>query len=40
MANKKILLVDDSNTILMVEKMILASEPYRLVTAGNGAQAV
>jgi two-component system alkaline phosphatase synthesis response regulator PhoP len=40
LANKKILLVDDSNTILMVEKMILASEPYRLVTAGNGAQAV
>jgi len=39
-ANKKILLVDDSNTILMVEKMILASEPYHLVTAGNGAQAV
>jgi CheY-like chemotaxis protein len=40
LANKKILLVDDSNTILMVEKMILASEPYQLVTAGNGAQAV
>jgi CheY-like chemotaxis protein len=40
LTKKKILLVDDSNTILMVEKMILASEPYRLVTAGNGAQAV
>ena len=40
MSRKKILLVDDSSTILMIEKMILAKEPYTLVTAGNGAQAV
>jgi DNA-binding response OmpR family regulator len=40
MTRKKILLVDDSSTILMIEKMILAAEPYTLLTAGNGAQAV
>ena len=40
MTRKKILIVDDSSTILMMEKMILASEPYTLITAGDGAQAV
>lgn len=37
---KKILLVDDSNTILMMEKMILKREPYTVVTAANGEEAV
>jgi DNA-binding response OmpR family regulator len=36
---KKILLVDDSGTILM-EKMILSREPYELVTAKDGLEAV
>jgi DNA-binding response OmpR family regulator len=40
MARKKILLVDDSATILMMEKMILAKEPYDLVTAKDGQEAV
>lgn len=37
---KKILLVDDSSTILMMEKMILKKGPYDLVTAGDGAEAI
>ena len=37
---KKILLVDDSATILMMERMILTKLPYDLVTATNGAEAV
>lgn len=37
---KKILLVDDSGTILMMEKMILAREPYDVVTAKDGKEAV
>ena len=40
MDRKKILLVDDSNTILMMEKMILSKGPYTLVTASNGEEAV
>ena len=40
MERKKILLVDDSNTILMMEKFILKNDPYDLVTASNGAEAV
>jgi DNA-binding response OmpR family regulator len=40
MQTKKILLVDDSCTILMMEKMILAKEPYTLITAADGEQAV
>ncbi|GAC1352790.1 MAG: response regulator transcription factor [Polyangiales bacterium] len=39
MARKKILLVDDSNTILMMEKMLL-KEHYDLITAVNGEEAV
>ncbi|HEX6095569.1 MAG TPA: response regulator [Thermoanaerobaculia bacterium] len=39
-ARKKILLVDDSNTILMMERMILTKGPYDLVTASNGEEAV
>jgi CheY-like chemotaxis protein len=37
---KKILLVDDSSTVLMMERMILAAESYELCTAANGKQAV
>ncbi len=40
MTRKKILLVDDSNTILMMEKFILKNGPYDLVTASNGEEAV
>jgi DNA-binding response OmpR family regulator len=40
MSRKKILLVDDSATILMMERMILGKEPYELVTAANGEEAV
>jgi CheY-like chemotaxis protein len=37
---KKILLVDDSATSLMLQTMILSSEPYDLVTATNGKHAL
>jgi CheY-like chemotaxis protein len=37
---KKVLLVDDSNTVLLMEKMILAKGPYDLVTARDGVEAV
>ena len=37
---KKVLLVDDSNTVLMMEKMILSKGPYDLVLARDGAEAV
>jgi len=40
MQRKKILLVDDSSTILMMEKFILRNDPYVLVTASNGEEAV
>ena len=40
MPRKKILLVDDSSTILMMEKFILRNDPYVLVTASNGEEAV
>lgn len=40
MDRKKILLVDDSGTILMMEKMILAREPYDIVTAKDGREAI
>lgn len=40
MHRKKILLVDDSNTILMMERMILTKGPYDLLTASNGEEAV
>src|ERR1051326_3951906 len=39
MARKKILLVDDTETILLMEKMIL-SRSYDLVTAKNGEDAI
>lgn len=37
---KKILLVDDSSTILMIERMILTKGPYDLITATDGEEAV
>ncbi len=40
MSRKKILLVDDSSTILMMERMILAKYGYELTTAGNGEEAL
>jgi DNA-binding response OmpR family regulator len=40
MSRKKILLVDDSSTILMMEKFILRNDPYVLITAANGEEAV
>jgi DNA-binding response OmpR family regulator len=40
MTRKKILLVDDSNTILMMETMILQGGRYDLVTAKDGEEAV
>ncbi|HEY6844176.1 MAG TPA: response regulator [Thermoanaerobaculia bacterium] len=40
MQRKRILLVDDSSTILMMEKLILANGPWELVTASNGEEAV
>lgn len=40
MQRKKILLVDDSSTILMMEKFILRNDPFELITASNGEEAV
>lgn len=37
---KKILLVDDSQTVLLMEKMILSKGPYSVVTANDGEEAV
>ena len=37
---KKVLLVDDSNTVLLMEKMILAKGPYDILTARDGVEAV
>jgi DNA-binding response OmpR family regulator len=40
MSRKKILLVDDSSTILMMEKFILRNDPYTIITASNGEEGV
>ena len=40
MAHKKILLVDDSPTALMVERILLDGRPYKLLTAQDGQEAV
>lgn len=40
MNRKKVLLVDDSNTVLMMEKMILAKGNFEVVTARDGAEGV
>jgi CheY-like chemotaxis protein len=36
---RKILLVDDSATVLMMERMILAAERFEVLTATNGLEA-
>ncbi len=40
MTQKKILLVDDSDTVLMMNKLILSKEGYKILTAKDGKQAV
>jgi CheY-like chemotaxis protein len=40
MNRKKILLVDDSSTILTLERMILGKYGYELTTASNGEEAI
>ena len=40
MAPRKILLVDDSETILQMEQMILAKSAYELITARDGEEGV
>jgi CheY-like chemotaxis protein len=37
---KKVLLVDDSNTVLMMEKMILAKGAFDIVVAHDGDEAI
>jgi CheY-like chemotaxis protein len=37
---RKVLLVDDSNTVLMMEKMILSKGPFEIVTARDGMEAI
>ena len=38
--NKKILLVDDSETVLMLERMILKGGSYELTMAKDGKEAI
>ncbi len=40
MERKKILLVDDSSTVLLMEKMILSKSEYDVVTARDGVEGV
>ncbi len=40
MDRKKILLVDDSSTVLLMEKMILSKSEYDVVTARDGMEGV
>jgi CheY-like chemotaxis protein len=40
MTSRKILLVDDSETVLLIEKLILKKEPYELATAKNGKDGI
>ena len=37
---KKVLLVDDSTTVLMMEKMILSKEPFEIIVARDGLEAI
>lgn len=39
-STKKILLVDDSNTALMIEKMLLGKTSYDIITARDGEEGV
>jgi PleD family two-component response regulator len=40
MARKRILCVDDSDLILLMERLVLAREGYELVTASDGEEAM
>ena len=40
MSRKKILLVDDSNTALMIMRLLLSGSPYAITTARDGKEAV
>ena len=40
MAGKKILLIDDSRTVLMMESTILVQRGYEIVTAADGVEGV
>ncbi len=40
MTRKKILIVDDSSTVLLMERMILAKDQYDVVTARDGQEGV
>jgi CheY-like chemotaxis protein len=40
MPNKKIMLVDDSETILKIEEQMLKNSPYEVIKARNGYEAV
>jgi len=37
---KKVLLVDDSNTVLLMEKMILAKGPFEIIVARDGIEGI
>lgn len=37
---KKVLLVDDSNTVILMEKMILSKGPYDIVIARDGVEGI
>jgi len=37
---RKVLLVDDSNTVLLMEKMILSKEPIELIVARDGLEGI
>jgi len=37
---KKVLLVDDSNTVILMEKMILAKGPYDIIVARDGVEGI
>jgi CheY-like chemotaxis protein len=39
-SKKKILLVDDSSTALMIERMLLGTAAYEIITARDGQEAV
>jgi DNA-binding response OmpR family regulator len=40
MVRKKILLVDDSSTVLLMERMILSKSQYDVVTAKDGVEGI
>ena len=40
MERKKILLVDDAKTVIMMEQMILSQPEYQLLVANDGEQAI